>query len=198
MFNDRSSGLADGVTTVTKSLLSRVQLEEERNFRFGHYLNPCAIRYDGKVLDEKESYRSSTFLNFPYFSLERRPSHPPVIANDPAYRSYPTRTLLQSRYRLEDTLKRDGEQAVTKLSAHETEDCIRPAKTSFSTRKLSLSRRRNDHARILCIPQFWCLSVSGGSFSFFSIMMPVCLTEIKKSCSLAHRLPRMNCTGLQS
>jgi hypothetical protein len=71
---------------------------------------------------------------------------------------HPVRALLQSRYRLESTRKRDDNQSITTLSKEYVKDCIQlpPGTTDVV--------KGNKWKSKIYVPQFWGLSISGSSY----------------------------------
>lgn len=114
-------------------VLNKVQKTCEKNFIHGRYLKPITVVYDGEVFDEKcgNHKKTATFVSLPIFWLDSLREQ--ISTTDPA--GHPCRALLQSRYRLESTERRDREQVVVKMS------------------------RRNEH-RVLHVPQIWALIIN--------------------------------------
>lgn len=89
------------------------------------------MRYSGKDPNHDAESKTATFRCLPYFSLG--PYNSSNYTRDSFV--HPIRTLLQSRYHLEATERRDKLQVVRKLD-------------------------RPEHDGILHVPQFWCLVIN--------------------------------------
>jgi len=139
---------------LTRRLLKRVQMTDERTFIGGKYLVPYTTRYDGQSKDEDE--KPCTFFSFPYFSVETRKGVKfPRLDIDKENPEHPVRSLIQSRYRLESTLGRDKCQSIKTLPVDDVKRCIHPPYAS----KPELNGKP-----IIHVPQIWVLSLSGGKF----------------------------------
>ena len=122
-------------------MLKNVQLTNGKPFvrgRYGKYLIPLAVRYNGDDPDLKpgEMPRYAIFFSLPYFDLKPLLKLKPV-PKDTAI--YPTRTLLQSHHRLASTEERDKKQAFRKLG-----------------------QSKNEH--VLYLPQLWCLVINNSAY----------------------------------
>ena len=139
---------------LTKRLISRVRAVSERSFVGGSFLNLTAIRYD--MLDDSRynKDRCSIFLSFPYFSIKK----PELKSN--AYSKgapeHPTRTLLQSRYRLNKTIKRDESQCISNLTGDKLKACIKAPDLDTA----HLTRRKVDER--VHVAQLWTLIIGLG------------------------------------
>jgi hypothetical protein len=71
---------------------------------------------------------------------------------------HPVRMLLQSRYRLESTWKRDQNQSISTLTSREVMDCVRMPLGEDEQVK------GNKWKQKIHVPQLWGLSISGGRF----------------------------------
>lgn len=89
------------------------------------------MRYSGKDPNQDAEIKSAMFCCIPYFSLGQYNSSNFTRESF----VHPIRTLLQSRYRLEATEKRDKQQVIRKLG-------------------------RPEHDGILHVPQLWCLAIN--------------------------------------
>jgi len=130
---------------------------------------PGPVRYDGRLSRDDFDDRPCLFFSFPYLALgdfkdrsneqtigvQALVSHSPPAKLSPVH---PVRTLLQSRYRLESTKKRDSSQSITLLSEEDVQDCIRLP--HGATRPTRIKKRREK----IHVPHFWGLSISGGTF----------------------------------
>ncbi|OAP61154.1 hypothetical protein AYL99_03355 [Fonsecaea erecta] len=149
--------LEDGIDRLVDGLLRRMFSSEEKTFAAGYYLQPGVIRYDGEVPLQDVPDRPCTFVNFPYLCLED-PTRLEALSEqpDPEKRKFPVRSLLQSRYRLQLTYRKDGKQSVSTLSNEQVNACIQPTvahlRSSISAAKCT---------KIVHIHQLWCLSLSG-------------------------------------
>ena len=126
----------------------------ERVFVNGRFINPVAIRYD--MLDDSRYNKDkcSMFLSFPYFAIRKPDEHPPSFGNGSP--EHPTRTLLQSRYRLNETTKRDESQCITELIGDKLKRCIKAPHTSTA----HLTRKRVEE--LIYVPQLWALIMGLG------------------------------------
>lgn len=120
----------------------------------GSFLNPTAIRYD--MLDDSKynKDRCSIFLSFPYFAVRKPEEKPGVFSKGSP--EHPQRTLLQSRYRLNETTKRDESQCITELSGEKLKSCIVAphAETTHLT--------HNRVEELIFVPQLWTLIIGLG------------------------------------
>ena len=145
---ERSSGLQGSETGLTHRLLERVKSLHERLFVGGSFLNPTAIRYDLHDTSRYGIDRCSMFVNFPYFTLKKAQQR---LRCDRGDSRHPTRTLLQSRYRLNDTTERDKSQAIRMLDAGSLRNCIEAPKADSThlTQKVV--------GELIYVPQLWAL-----------------------------------------
>jgi hypothetical protein len=142
-------------------MLKNVQSTNGKPFvrgRYGKYLIPLAVRYNGDDpdLNPGEKPRYAIFFSLPYFDLKPLRKLAPVakdVAKDTAV--YPTRTLLQSHHRLASTEERDKKQAFRKLGHSKNE-------------------------RVLYLPQLWCLAINNSAYKDSELLhFTVCeLTKI--------------------
>jgi hypothetical protein len=146
-----AQGLSPKVKSLTLRLLKRVRNTKEKEFANGRFLLPSVIRYDG--LSKSGDDKPCTFFNFPYFCVQDPGSPTSTRGTGP---EHPVRTLLQSRYRLENTGVRDGLQSITTLSQSEVNKCVRSQHI-----KLAQHSAGSFHA-IIHVPQLWGMSLSGG------------------------------------
>lgn len=104
-------GLGNEDMAVVGRLLNKVQRICENKFVHGRYLKPISRAYDGEDADGESEYnRTATFISLPVFTIEPPRRH--VSGKD--FEGHPVRGLLQTRYRLESTFRRDKEQVITK------------------------------------------------------------------------------------
>ena len=139
---------------LTKRLISRVRAVSERSFVGGSFLNPTAIRYD--MLDDSRynKDRCSIFLSFPYFSVEKPELKPNTYGKGAP--EHPTRTLLQSRYRLNKTTKRDESQCISDLTGDKLKSCIKAPDSDTA----HLAGRKVDER--VHVAQLWTLIIGLG------------------------------------
>ncbi|KAL8838709.1 MAG: hypothetical protein Q9176_004949 [Flavoplaca citrina] len=144
----KSSGLQDSEVGLTKRLLKRVQLVTERAFVGGSFLSPTAIRYDMLNDSRYGGDKCCAFLNFPYLAVMRAQKTSAFGRGDSRH---PTRTLLQSRYRLNETGDRDDSQCIRMLDARSLESCIKDprAGTTWPAGK--------GDDKLIYVPQLWAL-----------------------------------------
>ena len=139
---------------LTKRLINRVRLISERSFVHGSFLNPTSIRYD--MLDDSiyNKDKCSIFLGFPYFAVKKPDEK--LSAFSKGAPQHPARTLLQSRYRLNKTTKRDESQCITELNGDQLISCIKalPQATAHLTHKKV--------EEIIYVPQLWTLIIGLG------------------------------------
>lgn len=142
------SGLQDSEVGLTKRLLKRVQLVTERAFVGGSFLSPTAIRYDMLNDSRYGGDKCCAFLNFPYLAVMRAQK---TMAFGRGDSRHPTRTLLQSRYRLNETGDRDDSQCIRMLDARSLKSCIEDPRgeTTCLTGKLD--------DELIYVPQLWAL-----------------------------------------
>ncbi|KAL9027900.1 MAG: hypothetical protein Q9196_003646 [Gyalolechia fulgens] len=144
----KSSGLQDSEVGLTKRLLKRVKLVTERAFVGGSFLSPTAIRYDMLNDSKYGGDKCCTFLNFPYLAVMRARK---TMAFGRGDSRHPTRTLLQSRYRLNGTGDRDDSQCIRMLDARALKSCIEGSRAE-TTR---LKGKVDDE--LIYVPQLWAL-----------------------------------------
>ena len=145
----------------------------ERKYIDGKFLVPGPVRYDGQLSQSGEDDHPCTFFSFPYFALGDFESKAKEEANQfpqnntgsanagrPMKGSgiHPVRMLLQSRYRLESTRKRDQDQSIGTLTTQEVVDCVRMPLGEVELVK------GNKWKQKIHVPQLWVLSISGGEF----------------------------------
>lgn len=153
------------VSLTTASLLQRVKMTAERKSVGGKYLTTGPMRYDGISSQGNDSDRPCMFFSFPYFavgdfSAKRRRKHAPIDQRLARHLSiHPIRMLLQSRYRLESTQRRDEAQSITSLLSSEVQDCIQLPQDA------KIAVKSNKWKQKIHVPQLWGLSVSGGMYS---------------------------------
>ena len=118
-------------------LLNKVQKTFENKFVDGRYLKPTTVVYDGEGFGETVTKinKTATFVSLPVFWLQRPRER--KATKDSA--GHPSRALLQSRYRLETTEKRDQEQVIAKS--------------------------RPNEKRIVHVPQIWALIINRSMYS---------------------------------
>ena len=141
-------GLQDSEIGLTRRLLERVRKKAERSFVDGKFLAPLALRYDLLDHSKYSSDKSSIFVAFPYFALDKMRQKKTLIKERP---DHPPRTLLQSRYRLNDTSEEDNSQCVRMLKPNVLRQCVTAPKDVTS----QLSHFAND--QVFYVPQLWSL-----------------------------------------
>jgi hypothetical protein len=156
----------------------------------GMFLIPGPIRYDARLSRNGDDDHPCIFFSFPYFAVgdfdSKSKSRSRVnsgrqgpVRQGHAFRQstqqmrstlsgdspqpskdspiHPVRMLLQSKYRLESTEKRDDNQSITSLSKEDVKDCIRLPRDTTDVVE------GNKWKYKIHVPQFWGLSISGGS-----------------------------------
>ncbi len=101
----------------------------------GRYLKHITIVYDGEDTDHvSREQKTVTFVALPIFTTDCPRRHTSTKEDE----VHPVRALLQSRYRLESTKRRDKEQVITKTS--------------------STTNAKKDH--VVHVPQIWALIIN--------------------------------------
>jgi hypothetical protein len=162
--------------------MKRVKTMKERNYVGGKFLITGPIRYDGRLLEREDDDHPCIFFGFPYLAVgdfndrttaasTSRPGNqgaaqgmrsgtPDSAGRPPKTKNtsiHPVRTLLQSRYRLESTKKRDENQSITTLERKEVKDCI------WASKDLAKKEKGSKWKSKIHVPQLWGLSISGGT-----------------------------------
>ncbi len=117
----KTPGLGDDDMALVGRLLKKVQTTSEKKFVHGRYLKPITLVYEGKNPDVTASHRpgeshirkTATFVSFPFFTICPLKRH----TSTKEFEGHPVRALLQSRYQLESTKRRDKEQVITKTTS---------------------------------------------------------------------------------
>ena len=127
-------------------LLRKVKCESEHGFIGGSFLKPMAVRYD--MLDDSRYGvdKFSVFLNFPYFAVQQQQERTAFLKGDSRH---PMRTLLQSRYSLNENVGKDKSQCIRMLDTISLKSCIKKADTS------GLNQTASDN--YIYVPQMWAL-----------------------------------------
>ena len=118
---DRTPGLGNDDLALVAQLLNKVKNTSEKKYVHGRYLKPITLMYEGEDPDLFASHRPedrpagkvATFVSLPVFMTCIPKRH----AFTKEFEGHPVRALLQSRYRLESTKKRDKEQVITKTTS---------------------------------------------------------------------------------
>lgn len=144
----KSQGLQESEIGLTRRLLKRVRKKAERAFVGGSFLAPLALRYD--ILDgSKYSVdKCCIFLAFPYFAVD---GLQPRKLFTKGGLEHPTRTLLQSSYRLNDTAERDKFQCIRMLRREILRSCIDASERDLA----QVSRKVKEE--LIYVPQLWML-----------------------------------------
>jgi hypothetical protein len=145
--------------------MKRIRTTAERKTVGGKYLITGPLRYDGVSSQESETDRPCMFFSFPYFAVgdfgtqqDHRHTFGVQRSKWASSSNHPVRMLLQSKYRLESTQKRDDAQSITGMLTSEVQDCIKlPQDASFDVKS-------NKWKQKIHVPQLWGLSVSGGRY----------------------------------
>lgn len=140
----RTPGLGNDDMALVARLLNKVRNISEKKFVHGRYLKSITLVYDGEDPDipashspeERHVRKSATFVSLPVFTFDCPQRH----TSTKEFEGHPVRALLQSRYRLESTKRRDKEQVITKTTSFR--DQLAP----------------QDH--VVHVPQIWALMVN--------------------------------------
>lgn len=117
----RTPGLGDDDMALVGRLLNKVRNTSEKEFVHGRYLKSITLVYEGEDPDvsaldrpeERHSRKTATFVSLPVFTACCPKRH----TTTKEFEGHPVRALLQSRYRLESTKRRDNEQVITKTTS---------------------------------------------------------------------------------
>ena len=140
----RTPGLGDDDLALVGRLLNKVKNTSEKKFVHGRYLKPITLVYEGEDPDFSASYHSeerhvpkiATFVSLPVFTV----SCPQRHTSNKEFEGHPVRALLQSRYRLESTKRRDKEQVITKTT--------------------SIREQLAHESHVVHVPQIWALMIN--------------------------------------
>ena len=143
----RTPGLGDDDIALVGRLLNRVRNTSEKQFVHGRYLKPITLVYEGEDPDVPSSHRpeerharkTATFVSLPIFTTCRPKRH--TFTKE--FEGHPVRALLQSRYRLESTKRRDNEQVITK------------------TRSIKQRLAHKEH--VIHVPHIWILIINNST-----------------------------------
>ena len=122
---------------------------------------PSALRYDSQDVSKYNIDKTCIFFCFPYLCLDTVELRDYYTKCD---LQHPPRTLLQSRYRLNETQGRDELQCVRWLKPEKLEACV----TAFEGDKEKLSKKKVEE--LFFVPQFWGLIVGLGMLPTTAIM----------------------------
>ncbi|KAL8746226.1 MAG: hypothetical protein Q9184_007774, partial [Pyrenodesmia sp. 2 TL-2023] len=142
----KDMGLEEDVAGLSKRLLNRVRLVTQREFVNGSFLTPKAMRYDMHDASRYGHNRCCIFVSFPYFAVNEAQERCLFKKGDARH---PVRTLLQSRYRLNETVDKDESQCIRTVGPAALKSCIRNA----DTERLN----RSAHTELIYVPQMWAL-----------------------------------------
>lgn len=117
----RTPGLGDDDMALVGRLLNKVRNTSEKKFVHGRYLKPITLVYEGEDPDvstsknpeQRHVRKTATFVSLPVFTICCPKRH----TSTKDFEGHPVRALLQSRYRLESTKRRDKEQVITKTTS---------------------------------------------------------------------------------
>ena len=117
----RTPGLGNDDLALVGRLLNKVKNTSEKKYVHGRYLKPITLVYEGEDPDLSASHRPeerpagkiATFVSLPVFMTCIPKRH--TFTKE--FEGHPVRALLQSRYRLESTKRRDKEQVITKTTS---------------------------------------------------------------------------------
>lgn len=144
----RPQGLQNSEVGLTRRLLKRVRKRAESAFVGGSFLTPLALRYD--ILDDSKYSvdKCCIFLSFPYFAVGKAKPRKVFAKGSP---EHPIRTLLQSAYRLNDTVEQDKFQSIRILEQETLRSCI----DATGQDKAHISRKVTEE--LIHVPQLWAL-----------------------------------------
>ncbi|KAL8753758.1 MAG: hypothetical protein Q9184_005330 [Pyrenodesmia sp. 2 TL-2023] len=142
-------GLEENVAGLSKRLLNRVRLVTEREFVNGSFLTPKAMRYDMHDASRYGHNKCCIFVSFPYFAVNEAQERCLFKKGDARH---PVRTLLQSRYRLNETVDKDESQCIRTVGSAALKSCIRNASKDDIERL-----NRSAHTELIYVPQMWAL-----------------------------------------
>lgn len=135
-------GLSTETIGIIVKLFAKVKADHVKPYIHGRYLQPCVAH--GQRLETSDPSKiggHATFINYPYFSLmpdfwaKKWKNH---AATD---RRHPCQTLLQTRYRLTSTEKRDTKQVYRRLA-------------------------ESSDGNLLFVPQLWAVHIGHGTYGF--------------------------------
>ena len=144
----KSQGVQESEIGLTRRLLKRVRLELERPFVGGKFLTPMALRYDSLDSSKYSADKCCIFLAFPYFEIRKEQTKQIILKRD---QEHSVRSLLQSVYRLNNTVERDKTQSIRMLSRGKLTSCIEAEEGDLS--EIS----RNGKEELVFVPQLWAL-----------------------------------------
>lgn len=146
----KSQGVQESEIGLTRRLLKRVRLESERPFVGGKFLSPMALRYDSLDSSKYSADKCCIFLAFPYFEIKKEQTKQMIVKHDQEHR---VRSLLQSVFRLNNTVERDKTQSIRMLSRKKLTSCIKAEEGDISTIS------RNGKEELIFVPQLWALVI---------------------------------------
>ena len=140
----RTPGLGDDDLALVGRLLNKVKNTSEKKYVHGRYLKPITLVYEGEDPDlfashhpeERPAGKTATFVSLPVFTTCIPQRH--TFTKE--FEGHPVRALLQSRYRLESTKKRDKEQVITKTT--------------------SIRDQLAHESHVVHVPQIWALMIN--------------------------------------
>ena len=143
----RTPGLGDDDMALVGRLLNKVRNTSEKQFVHGHYLKPITLVYEGEDPDvpssdrpeERHLRKTATFVSLPVFTT----CCPKCHTSTKEFEGHPVRALLQSRYRLESTKRRDKEQVISK------------------TRSIKEHLAHGEH--VIHVPHIWALIINNNT-----------------------------------
>lgn len=144
----KAQGVQESEIALTYRLLKKVTLESERRFVGGKFLTPRALRYDSLDSSKYSADKCCIFLAFPYFAIMGEQPKKTFVK---VAKEHPTRTLLQSNYRLNDTTERDKNQCIRILTKKSLRSCIEAEEEEVS----KISRKVQEE--LIFVPQLWAL-----------------------------------------
>ncbi|KAI4148539.1 MAG: hypothetical protein LQ341_001543 [Variospora aurantia] len=145
----KNGGLEENLVGLSKRLLNRVRRVTQREFVNGSFLTPKVMRYDMHDASSYGHNKCCMFISFPYFAVNEAQERRAFNKGDPRH---PVRTLLQSRYRLNETIDKDESQCIRTVGTAALKSCIHNA-SKHDVDRLD----RTAHTELIYVPQMWAL-----------------------------------------
>ncbi|KAL9015887.1 MAG: hypothetical protein Q9185_006743 [Variospora sp. 1 TL-2023] len=145
----KNGGLEENLVGLSKRLLNRVRRVTQREFVNGSFLTPKVMRYDMHDASSYGHNKCCMFISFPYFAVNEAQERSSFNKGDARH---PVRTLLQSRYRLNETIDKDESQCIRTVGTAALKSCIHNASKNDVDRL-----DRTAHTELIYVPQMWAL-----------------------------------------
>ena len=140
---------------LTRRLLKRLRTVAERPFVGGRYLTPLTLRYDNQDVSRYTVDKTCIFFSFPYLAMAT-PDFRKHFSK--GFHEHPPRTLLQSRYRLNNTTDRDHFQCISMLKGSEVRTHVKTLDRDSNSDSLGKKTQQ-----LLYVPQFWGIIIGLGT-----------------------------------